>query len=378
MVEAAVKIGGHWYAARSSARHAAVLELDGGRYRIELVGESTASARSTEMGDGEASGIGASGVGTGDAGTLAFSDRLAATARRVTFPDGALFETRDNAGIDAWLAGASHAGARSLGVHRLESSWTMIAVSLVATVLIAFTAFRWGLPAASGAISDRLPVAAHESVGRGALATMDRLILDESELDERERVEIAARFDALVAAVPDEGFDLALHFRRMGDVPNAFALPGGDIVVTDALIELAEHPDELDGVLLHEIGHVHERHGMRHAISASTVTLVVSLALGDVGGLGELATAVPAFLLQSGYSRRSESEADEYAFARMLETGRDPKHFATIIRRLGETAPVGDGEELRVEPGRDWYSTHPDAEQRARRALEVSREGAIR
>jgi len=170
-----------------------------------------------------------------------------------------------------------------------------------------------------------LPVAADVRVGQGVLATMDRFFLEESALDPARQAEITARFEGLVRASPDEGFSLRLHFRRMGGVPNAFAIPGGDVVVTDTLVELVEHPEELDSVLLHEIGHVHERHGMRHAIQASAITLVVSLLLGDVGGLGELATAVPIFLLQSSYSRKSEREADEYAFARMLKTGRDPK-----------------------------------------------------
>jgi len=368
------RVAGHWYAPRSSARHDATLVLDGGAYRLETEEAGHGDAAGGEPVPGD---VPSRDAASGDAASLAFSDRLGGTARRVRFPDGALFETTDNAAIDAWLAGVAHGDAGALRVHRLESSWPMIATSLVVTVLLAFAAFRWGLPAASGAISDRLPVAAHESVGRGALATLDRFFLEDSELDEERQATIRARFDELVAAAPDEGFELTLHFRRMGNIPNAFALPGGDVVVTDGLVELVGHPEELDSVLLHEIGHVHERHGMRHAIQASTITLVVSLALGDVGGLGELATAVPVFLLQSSYSRASESEADEYAFARMLETGRDPKHFATIIRRLGEVTPEAGGE-TDSEPRSDWMSTHPDTERRARRALEVSREGALR
>lgn len=370
-----VRVEGYWYAPRSSARNAATLALEGEHYRLGVVGAGSDPGEDARTGGaGKDAG---EGERTGEAASLEISDRLGATVRRVRFPDGALFETSDNEAIDVWLAGSSHAGARSLHVHRLESNWPMIVTSLLVTVALAVAAFRWGLPAASEAISDRLPVAAHERVGQGALATMDRFFLDESELGADERARIEARFAELAAAAPDEGFELTLHFRRLGDVPNAFALPGGDVVVTDALVELVEHPEELDSVLLHEIGHVHERHGMRHAIQASTITLIVSLALGDVGGLGELATAVPVFLLQSSYSRQSEREADDYAFARMLETGRDPKRFAAIIRRLGDVTPA-EGGESESEPRRDWMSTHPDTERRARRALEVSREGAVR
>jgi len=192
--------------------------------------------------------------------------------------------------------------------------------------------------------------------------------------------------------LPDQGFTLTLRFRRLGDIPNAFALPGGDVVVTDALVDLVENPDELDSVLLHEIGHVHERHGMQQAIQASAITLVLALSIGDVGALGEIAAGIPVFLLQSNYSRRAETEADEFAFAGMAATGRDPKHFATIIRRLSESgrprAPdeTEDGGQDRDnadapdksagKSASDWYSSHPDSERRALRALEVSREMA--
>ena len=366
-----MRIEGQWYAPHHSERHAAVLELEGDAYRLSLAG--------SERGVGLAKETGLAGADTrpdmsrGEVASLVFSERLGDTVRRVRFPDGALFETAENGAVDAWLTEAGHAGARSLGVHRLEGSWPMIGASLVLTIALGFGAFRWGVPAAAEHISDALPVGAHESVGRGALATMDRTLLEESALGADERAEIGRRFEALVAAVPNAEFEYELHFRRLGEVPNAFALPGGDIVVTDALVELARTPEELDSVLLHEVGHVHERHGMRHAIQASAVTLVVSLALGDVGGLGELATAVPVFLLQSGYSRESESEADEFAFARMIETGRDPKHFAAIIRRLGAVVTAND-EGAGGEPRADWMSTHPDTERRARRALELSRE----
>jgi len=198
---------------------------------------------------------------------------------------------------------------------------------------------------------------------------------------------IRQRFESLVASGPDDGFEFRLHFRQMIGIPNAFALPSGDIIVTDALAQLVENPDELDSIMLHEIGHVMERHGMRQVIEASTLSLVFSLMVGDVGGVAQLAAGIPVFLLQSSYSRDSESEADEFAFARMVELDMDPKHFAAIMRRLeatynemeadkdeGKAGEASDRQEEQLETAPDWYSTHPDSESRARRAMEVSRE----
>jgi len=399
-----VVVSGHWYPALSSDRRAATLMLDGRRFRLAFTPPSVRAEESEGARWSEAAEEGEAAKGEaadrdesdpvieGDADSLDISDRLGATARRITFEDASLFETADNASIDAWLGSTGHAARRSIGIHRLENSGRMIVLSLVATIAVVFSVFRWGLPAGAEYLSNRLPVAAHETIGSGTLATMDRLLLDESELDAERQAEIDSRFRSMVQALPDQGFTLKLHFRRLGDIPNAFALPGGDVVVTDALVDLVENPDELDSVLLHEIGHVHERHGMQQAIQASAITLVLALSIGDVGALGEIAAGIPVFLLQSNYSRRAETEADEFAFAGMAATGRDPKHFATIIRRLSESgrprAPdetekggqdrenVDATDKSADKSASDWYSSHPDAERRALRALEVSRKMA--
>lgn len=395
-VAARFVVPGHWYPALSSERCAAILTLEGQRFSLERLAAADDPNAAMDEGANAVTNAEAGIVLAGDTDTLDISNRLGATARRITLDDGSLFETGDNTSIDAWLGTSDHAAGRSVGIHRLESSGRMIVLGVLVTVGVVFAAFRWGLPAGAEYLSNRLPVAAHETIGNGTLATMDRLFLEESELDDDSKAEIRTRFESMVAALPDQGFTLTLHFRKLADVPNAFALPGGDVVVTDALVDLVEEPEELDSVLLHEIGHVHERHGMQQAIQASAITLILALSIGDVGVLGDVAAGIPVFLVQSNYSRRAETEADEFAFAGMAATGRDPKHFATIIRRLSESGrarPTDETEAGEKEAGErsaqsrdeadasdesasDWFSSHPDAERRAARALEVSREMA--
>ena len=149
------------------------------------------------------------------------------------------------------------------------------------------------------------------------MATLDRFLFKKSEADAADKAEINKRFIDMVAELPANEFSFKLHFRQMKDIPNAMALPGGDVVVTDALLELVENSDELDSILLHEMGHVIERHGLQHAVQASAVSVIVALAFGDLSGIGEIGVGVPVFLLQSSYSRRRETEADTFAFARM-------------------------------------------------------------
>lgn len=125
-------------------------------------------------------------------------------------------------------------------------------------------------------------------------------------------------------------------------MPDAFALPNGQIVVLDCLVELAETPDEIDSVLLHEIGHVKPRHGVRTLLQSRVIALITTLASGFASGLSELTSQRGSQLLRSAYSRDVEREADAFAFDALAASERDPAAFAAIIRTL-----AGEGETVR-------------------------------
>ncbi|MFK7853778.1 MAG: M48 family metallopeptidase [Granulosicoccus sp.] len=345
-------LAGHWFEPDSSTRHDADLVFLGDRYELRIDGKS---------------------IRQGNASDFSVSDRLGNLPRRLSWNDDAVFETTNNDAIDAWLDEHGHSGSRGLLIHHLEKSWKWAAVGCVLTVAIVFGAFRWGLPSVSKNIADNVPVSVHESLSKQTLETLDRFILEESEVDIAEQVEIRARFEEMVAALPAHDFSFKLHFRRMKDIPNAMALPGGDVIVTDELLDLVQHPDELDSILLHEMGHVVERHGLQHAVQASAVSVVVALAFGDLSGIGEVGVGLPVFLLQSSYSRHRETEADAFAFARMGELGKDPKYFASVITRLGGSAEEEDSSEDE-ERAPAYFSSHPHSAERAIKAMKASKE----
>lgn len=351
-------INGHWYPARSSSQQQAVLNVSNDTFSLLVNGEERHS---------------------GSIHDLKVSDRTGNIARRITLPDESLFETDDNDQVDAALTLNNHTDGRSGVLHRLESSWRWVAVGVVVTAGVTFSFFKWGLPAAAMGVAHSLPISVHEAVADGTLETLDEWILQDTQLSQDQQNEVRTRFDTLAANLDTDGFTLKLHFRDMHGMPNAFALPSGDIVVTDALVALADPPEELDAVLYHEVGHVVERHGMQHAIQASTMTLIVTLAIGDLSGVGELLVSLPVFLMQSSYSRKSESSADQYAFREMVEQNMDPRHFASIIRKLGAFSGTDDDADKKsddiegVEPTTeddeakltDYLSSHPGSEDRA-------------
>lgn len=260
--------------------------------------------------------------------SVRLSERMGVAPRLVTFSDGAFCEVRDHATFDRLLAAS---GYRESAVVRMQSSWPWAAAAIAACVAALIGAYFIGVPWLAAAIAERTPGAVTAKISEMSLDFFDRSVLHPSELPQARRDELARKFAQLV---PPDG-DTVPHrvvFRKSARVgANAFALPSGTIVVTDALVRLADNDDEILAVLTHELGHVHERHGLRLVLESSIVGLVVTWYLGD---LSSVAASLPATLLQARYSRGHEREADVYG-ARMLKAnGMSPLLLVAMLEKL--------------------------------------------
>jgi Zn-dependent protease with chaperone function len=118
---------------------------------------------------------------------------------------------------------------------------------------------------------------------------------------------------------------------------NAIALPGGRIYVFEGLIDKSESPDELAGVLAHEIGHVARRDGTRSVLQAGGLSFLFGMLLGDFVGGGAV-VFVAKTVLQSRYSRAVETAADAYSVDLMIRVAGDPHALAVILKRIAGEA----------------------------------------
>jgi beta-barrel assembly-enhancing protease len=144
---------------------------------------------------------------------------------------------------------------------------------------------------------------------------------------------------------------------------NAFAAPGGRIVVFRGLVEGAASPDELAGVLAHELTHALKRHGTQHLVRALGLSLILDVAVGQ--GTARSFAETGLFL---AYSRDFEREADAGAVELLHAAGIDPGALAAFFER---TRKSGKGELLPL-----WLRSHPTDEERAGRILAASRPGS--
>lgn len=282
--------------------------------------------------------------------TLRLSEPMGAAPRLITFDDGAHAEVKDHAAL-ARLLGAT--GQRDRLTVRSAFDLRMVAGALALLVLVLWGAARYGLPWAAEMAAPRVPEAVVAGLSRQTLALIDEHMLAPSRLSEDEQ----ARLRGVLAGRTT--LPHALLFRHGGEVgANAFALPDGTLVVTDEMIALAGDDERVMAVLMHELGHVELKHGMRMLLQGSAVALFMTWYAGDVSSVIAMA---PTALIQSGYSRDMEREADDYAAAALRAQGRSPALLADMLQRLSESAGRGG------KDGGGWLDSHPDSAQRIER-----------
>lgn len=284
------------------------------------------------------------------------TSRLGALRRRLRFPDGGCFETADNDAIDAMLRGGSGF------LHRLESSWRIVLVSVAAAALAAAWFGFYGAPLTAALLARHTPAAITRFMTQQTLDSLDGRILLPTRLSTADQLRYQRRFDAIAAgqAAPASRYHLLPRNAPLVG-PNAFALPDGDIVMTDQLAALVRNDAEIDGVFAHEMSHVNHAHALQRVYQASLVPAVIAFMTGDASQVGHFAAILPGILLQSAYSRQFEQQADDDAAALLRRRGENPGHLADLLERITQKICHAD------DCGPSWLGSHPATAARAAR-----------
>ena len=295
---------------------------------------------------------------------------------RIVFSNGGLCEIDDRAGAASLFATLGHRAAAS---ERLVArGWQVVAVTLAFVAAMA-SLWTWGIPFAADRLVDRAPRSWDEALGGRLLRTLEgQGVFRPSTLPQATQDRIRQRFAVLApsSSLPS-GLRLELLFRRLG-VPNALALPGGTIVLTDELVELADDDDAVATVLSHEVGHQVHRDALRQLARSSIGSALAFWYFGDVSNAAAVAAGSLGTLR---YTRAAEHRADLYALATMRANGIPTRGAAALFRRLEAWSPrpvangaqTSDGEASRPSAGErrrprfpEYLSTHPDTADRIR------------
>lgn len=235
----------------------------------------------------------------------------------------------------------------------------------LAVVAIAAGLYLWGIPALARAVAERVPVAWEEQLG---VAVVREIAPPPARCNDASR---QARIDALVgrlaAALPGPP---RYHFRVLvvrDDVVNALAAPGGFIVVFRGLLDRTDTPEELAGVLAHEMAHVTQRHATRQIVQHASTGLLVAALTGDVTGVMAYGLQAARTLGALQYGRLAEEEADREGLRLLLAAGIDPAGMIRFFEKI-------------ADKGGDWpaalkyLSSHPSLPERIARLKALAAE----
>lgn len=303
------------------------------------------------------------------ASSLRISPRLARITRTIEFSDGARILANDHPLLDRWFP---HEDRLQRVVDRLERHAHAVAASIIICLAVGLITFTWGVPWMADRIAEQVPIAVEETLGDGVLDQLDKYFGFAPSTVSRERQdELSARFSKLTVGLSSAD-QYRLAFRDASSVgPNALAIPGGTIVITDQLTRLFEDDREFDAVVAHEIGHQQHRHALRQTLRSSFVLVIAALFTGDVSSASTIVVGVPTFLLQSHYSRGFEEEADAFAFTTLAAHNTSPAWFAAAMRKLDIYNHGSNTEEHAA-----YLSSHPSTAARIA-AAEASGEAFI-
>ncbi len=227
------------------------------------------------------------------------------------------------------------------------AAWGLGAAAFVAALIFA-------LPKLAEPVAALMPVEWENALGEQAVA---KFLEETPECAGAAGRRALGRLTGRLAAAVATPYDFTVRVAEVDEV-NAFAAPGGQIVIFRGLLEAAGSPDEVAGVLAHEMGHVVERHATEAIVRTIGLSLVFELLVGDASGLVGLGAGIGETLLGLSYSRADEAEADAAAVAMLAAAGIRADGLARFLARLEEQG--GD-----IPQGLAFLSTHPPGRERA-------------
>lgn len=234
---------------------------------------------------------------------------------------------------------ASSAPRGASGSHRTATGWPKVAVLIVGSVGLIGALYFVVLPAMAGVMASRVSVEFERELGDGVI---EQLIASEPVCDDptlrRSIDDIVTR---LRSGLPDQRYDFRVTIVD-DTLVNALAVPGGAMVVFRGLLRSSASPEELAGVLAHEMQHVQLRHGTRALMRQLPLLM----------GGGSDAAAILGVLGALSYARADEEEADEEGMRLITAARVDPRGMISFFDKLEQIAGPGS-------PVLTYLSTHP-------------------
>ncbi len=231
----------------------------------------------------------------------------------------------------------------------------------VVSVVLMVLGYFYGIPAIANVVTPWIPIAWEESLGA---AIFDHLATSESRCEDAGRQQVLDdMMTRLSGAAPKSPYKIRVVVVN-NPMINALAAPGGYIIIFRGLIDAAGTPEELAGVLAHELQHVLKRHSTRLLLQHASTGLLMAALVGDASGLASFGLDAARTLALLRYSRNYETEADEGGLSTLIAAGIDPGGMVSFF----EAVRKAEGNESRYLT---YLSSHPNTRGRIERLKQL-------
>lgn len=297
--------------------------------------------------------------------TVPFADaarasRLGRLPRFVRMAGGGHLALPPDAELDARIDRSTAPSRYARLLHTLESHTHAATGALLLLVVLLTGSIWFALPALARRAAYATPVELEERAGRAAFAVFNQQIGGISNLPPEKAGWAQGSFWRMVTAKNPHVQPRLLLLDL--NVPNAFAFPGGIVVMSDSIVHLAYNEpngaDLLCAIFAHELAHVERRHGLQLVLRHSATLVTVATITGDLSTLTAFSTTLPFLLIQRGYAREFEREADLDAIALLRSAGIDPNALPRALELLEKQRPSSGTTDF------TYLSTHPSTEDR--------------
>lgn len=261
----------------------------------------------------------------------------------------------DHTVLDALADKARHLRRRDFRHHntvRRAAAWT-------AALVLAVVGFIYGLPLAAEPIAAMMPLKWEEALGR-TVRQQAMTLFGGGAKTCSSNAEGRAALNRLVNRLAGT-VKTRYRFRIVvvdHSLVNAFATPGGYVVVFRGLIDKTPTPEGLAGVLAHEMGHVIERHTTEAIVKAIGLGVVLGAVVGDASSIGGAVRDLASDLMTKSYGRSAEREADRIGVTMLNRANIRGDGFADFFSRMAKIQGPRNGV-------LSYFATHPSSAERA-------------
>ena len=271
-------------------------------------------------------------------------------------PDWKIFTSDQNLLKDPILSKNVALQQQLQGLKAIKKKGRMFGLAILAAMILGCWGFWFLKDFFVEKVTSQIPVEWEVKLGESAYEqfTAGKNIIDNEDLQK----DLEALVAPLLKAVDNGNYKFQFHIIEDSTL-NAAAFPGGHLIIHTGLILALERPEDLLGVLAHEIAHVNRRHSMQRLVNMAGMYVVLSSFIGDFGAISATILNGGSQLLALKNSRGHERDADEVGWQYLMDANINPRGLIEAFKKMShDVKPTSIAEEL------DFLSTHPAIENR--------------